>query len=81
MTTIISSAVLQGIPEVFREKQELVDTIAAFIFIASVGHAAANFAQYDEYAFPPNYPAMLQGERPKDKVSIFSQSTLIQYYV
>ena len=50
--------------------EELSEVLTVFIFIASVGHAAANFCQYDEYAFPPNYPAMLIGERPKNKVCL-----------
>ena len=40
------------------------------MFTASVGHAAANFCQYDEYAYPPNYPARLHGKRPRNKVSV-----------
>jgi len=59
---------LQGVPSSFTSTKSLQDVVTAFIFIGSVGHAAANFCQYDEYAFPPNYPAMLNGERPKDKV-------------
>jgi len=57
-------------PASFTSNEELVEVITVFIFIASVGHAAANFCQYDEYAFPPNYPATLLGERPKDKVCL-----------
>ena len=41
----------------FEELEDLVKTITATIFLSSVQHAAANFCQYDEYAFPPNYPA------------------------
>ena len=39
------------------------------MFVCSVGHAAVNFNQYDEYAFPPNYPMVIRTERPKDKVN------------
>ena len=43
--------------------------MTTFIFIGSVGHAAANFAQYEQYGYPPNYPTKLYGERPKNKVN------------
>ena len=54
----------------FEDIEDLVKTVTAIIFISSVGHAAANFAQYDEYAFPPNYPAFLRGKPPRSKVNI-----------
>ena len=44
--------------------------MTTFIFIGSVGHAAANFAQYEQYGYPPNYPTKLYGERPKNKVNV-----------
>ena len=37
--------------------------------MGSVSHAAANFSQYDDYAFPANYPAILHGKPPTDKVN------------
>ena len=46
---------------------DLVKTISATIFLSSVQHAAANFCQYDEYAFPPNYPATMHGAILRDK--------------
>ncbi|XP_022083391.1 allene oxide synthase-lipoxygenase protein-like isoform X2 [Acanthaster planci] len=52
----------------FLKTVDLTDAVTALIFTSSVGHAAANFAQYDEYAFPPNYPAFMRHEQPpKDK--------------
>jgi len=51
----------------FDELEDLVKTVTAIIFLSSVGHASANFAQYDEYAFPPNYPAILRGKIPRNK--------------
>ena len=40
--------------------------------MGSVGHAASNFSQYDDYAFPANYPAFLRGNPPEDKVLMLS---------
>lgn len=40
----------------------------SIIYTCSVAHASTNFPQYDEYAFPPNYPASMNGVPPKDKV-------------
>ena len=51
----------------FEVLQDLIKTVTSIIFLSSVGHASANFAQYDEYAFPPNYPAMLSGKAPTNK--------------
>lgn len=61
---------MQGVPSPITSIGELTELITTFIFMASVGHASANFCQYDEYAYPPNYPAQLIGERPKNKVSL-----------
>ena len=52
----------------FTVLEDLISAVTSIIFISSVGHAAANFAQYDEYAFPPNYPCCLQGKPPTTKV-------------
>ena len=57
-------------PEAFTTNDELIEVLTIFIFISSVGHAAANFEQYDQYGFPPNYPSILHGERPKTKVNV-----------
>ena len=47
---------------------DLLSTCTNLIFICSAGHAMANFGQYDDYGFPPNYPALLNGDPPTDKV-------------
>ena len=46
---------------------DLVKTITATIFLSSVQHAAVNFCQYDEYAFPPHYPATMHCDIIHDK--------------
>lgn len=62
----------QGVPgeenDRFSNTEEVVDTLTAIISTCSLGHAAANFQQYDEYAFPPNYPGLLLDHPPTDKV-------------
>lgn len=60
---------LAGVPGEgkFSSLEELRDALTSMLFVGSAGHAAANFCQYDEYAFPPNYPSMLSGNPPTDK--------------
>lgn len=65
---MIVEAEVKGVPDRFTSIDDLVEVLTVFIFTGSVQHAAANFGQYDEYAFPPNYPSFLRTERPKNKV-------------
>ncbi|XP_052225504.1 allene oxide synthase-lipoxygenase protein-like isoform X2 [Dreissena polymorpha] len=60
---------LEGVPShgKFSSKEDLYLTLTSIIYTCSVAHASTNFPQYDEYAYPPNYPALLNGEPPKDK--------------
>jgi len=60
----------------FADKEDLIRVVTSIIFISSVGHAASNFAQYDEYAFPPNYPAFLRGGPPTSKEPLTERDIL-----
>lgn len=60
----------------FTDLEDLIKTVTSIIFISSVGHSAANFAQYDEYAFPPNYPAFLRGKPPTSKEPLSEQDII-----
>ncbi|KAJ8045410.1 Arachidonate 5-lipoxygenase [Holothuria leucospilota] len=60
---------LMGVPGggKFEYAEDLQNALTSMIFVSSAGHAAANFCQYDEYGFPPNYPALLFNGPPTDK--------------
>ena len=49
--------------------EDLSKTLATLVLILTNGHAAANFNQYDEYGYPPNFPFRLDGAPLIDKVS------------
>jgi len=54
----------------FNTMEELTKTLTTIVFILTNVHAAANFNQYDEYAYPPNFPFRLDGSPPTDKVAL-----------
>ena len=62
--------VFQGVPGdgKFDTAKQLSQTLSSILFASTVGHAAANVPQYDEYAYLPNYPAILTGFPPREKV-------------
>ena len=71
----------QGIPGngSFDNIDDVISTVTSVIFISSVGHAAVNFGQYENYAFHPNYPGKLIGDWPTDKVSKYAGLGYINY--
>jgi arachidonate 5-lipoxygenase len=62
---------MKGVPGngKFENKEDLIEALTCIIFICSARHAAANFSQYDDYAFTANYPNHLNGDPPTNKVS------------
>ncbi|OWF44208.1 allene oxide synthase-lipoxygenase protein-like isoform X2 [Mizuhopecten yessoensis] len=57
-------------------QEQLIVILTSIIYTCSVAHAATNFPQYDEYAFPPNYPASLAGKPPTDKTPLEEKDIL-----
>ena len=73
---------LQGVPNngEFKTNLELINTVTSIIFTCTCQHAAVNFGQYEEYGFPPNYPALLHGDPPSDRVRhIAGDSALVWF--
>merc|ERR1719229_1474728 len=63
----------------FNTMKEVSQTLTTMVFILTNVHAAANFNQYDEYAYPPNYPFRLDGKPPINKKPIDEQ-TLVKLF-
>ena len=68
-----------SMPTGFTTVEEVVTTLAGIISTCSLGHASANFAQYEEYGFVPNYPGILYGRAPRSKTSEPSEKDLLAY--
>nr|XP_034335051.1 arachidonate 8S-lipoxygenase-like [Crassostrea gigas] len=58
---------MNGIPEI-NSMENLIDVLTYFIYTCSVEHSATNFPQYEQYAFPPNFAALLHGQ-PEDEMA------------
>ncbi|XP_041357698.1 allene oxide synthase-lipoxygenase protein-like [Gigantopelta aegis] len=67
---------LLGVPSngKFSSVEDIVKICRTIVYTCSVSHASANFPQYEEYGFPPNYPSFLRGDPPKDKL-------LVEYHI
>ena len=67
------TCILQGIPNNgrIRHIDDLILVCTSVIFSCSVQHTAVTSNMYEEYGFPPNYPILLHGAPPSDKVRIF----------
>lgn len=59
----------QGIPQ-FNSLENLINALTYFIYTCSVEHSATNFPQYEQYAFPPNFAAVLHGKSEQEMVIV-----------
>nr|KAG5708512.1 hypothetical protein BaRGS_026239 [Batillaria attramentaria] len=59
---------IKGVPNdgQLETRDQLIMMVTCIIYTCSVGHASVNFAQYDQYGYPPNYPGCLKGSLPDD---------------
>ncbi|XP_077996826.1 polyunsaturated fatty acid 5-lipoxygenase-like [Glandiceps talaboti] len=62
----------------FTSTGDVIEVVTSIITISSLGHAVGNFPQYDQYAFPPNYPAILRGKPPTTKEPLEEKHILTQ---
>ncbi|KAK3873952.1 hypothetical protein Pcinc_021076 [Petrolisthes cinctipes] len=71
---------LQNVPgnseEGFTTVDEVIDVVTVIISTCSLGHAAANFQQYEQYGFVPNYPGILLSGIPKEKKNFTEQDIM-----
>ncbi|KAK7499503.1 hypothetical protein BaRGS_00009155 [Batillaria attramentaria] len=67
-TTLATHYDIKGVPNdgQLKTRDELILMVTCIIYTCSVGHASVNFAQYDQYGYPPNYPGCLKGRPSSD---------------
>lgn len=62
----------------FHNLDELSIVLASIVYTCSVGHAASNFPQYEEYGFPAHYPAYMKGPVPTSKDILVSEEDILK---
>ncbi|CAB3376043.1 Hypothetical predicted protein [Cloeon dipterum] len=62
-----------GVPEKIENLEQLVQICTIVVATCSIGHAGANFQQYDAYGFAPNYPGLLNKLPPETKREMTEQ--------
>jgi len=61
---------IKSMPKKLETVEQLVEICTTIISTCSMGHAAANFQQYEAYGYPPNFPPTLRKMPPQTKVLI-----------
>lgn len=56
---------------------QLEQIVTCIIYTCSISHASTNFPQYEEYAFPPNYPGLLRGKPPSDPKTVITERDIL----
>ncbi|CAL4074154.1 unnamed protein product [Meganyctiphanes norvegica] len=68
---------IPGSEEGFNNVEEVVDVLTMIISTCSLGHAASNFQQYEQYGYVPNYPGIIMSELPKEKIE-YTEEKIMQ---
>ncbi|XP_071453079.1 polyunsaturated fatty acid 5-lipoxygenase-like [Hetaerina americana] len=71
---------IRGVPgsDKFETAEEIAETMTVLVSTCSLGHAAANFQQYEAYGFIPNYPGKLLGPPPTDKTELTEADIMLR---
>jgi arachidonate 5-lipoxygenase len=57
--------------------EQLTLIVTSIIYTCSISHASTNFPQYEEYAFPPNYPGLMRGKPPNCKTREMTERDIL----
>ncbi|KAK3737983.1 hypothetical protein RRG08_010029 [Elysia crispata] len=59
-------------------RQQLELIVTCIVYTCSISHASTNFPQYEEYAFPPNYPGLMRGRPPTDATADVQERDILE---
>jgi hypothetical protein len=62
---------IRSMPMKLDTVEQLVEICTTIVSTCSMGHASANFQQYEAYGYVPNFPATLMKMPPQTKVCFF----------